>query len=147
MDNNFKLSNQEQACLLLIKEGLSLIPKDIFTDTVKSRLLGLKLVQLDDNKETSWTITHLGIKAIDQKVAIKYPLHAKLTNYNNVINTMTDSAKNALLCSQMNNHFFDDIPVPTLRVLIQSFIDKGLYRKFGNELTLKLIDTLSNDKL
>lgn len=146
-EHKFTLTKQEQACLLLINEGFQDIPNDIFTAEIKDRLLGLKLLQFDDNPEVGWTITHNGIKAIKTKIAIKYPLHTKLTSYNNVIETMSDDARNALLCSQINNHFYDDVPVTTLRVMIQSFIDKGLYRKFGNKLKSKLLDVLSNDKI
>jgi hypothetical protein len=143
----FNLTQQEQACLLLIQEGFNDIPKEIFTEDVKDRLIALKLVQFDDNPKIGWSITPLGIRAVNTKIAIKYPLHTKLTSYNNVIQTMSDEAKDALLCSQINNHFFDDVPVRTLRVLIQSMIDKGLYRKFGKTLKDKLAKVLSKDNL
>ena len=147
MKEKFNLTKQEQACLLLINEGFQDIPKSIFTIDIRDRLLNLKLIQFDDNPQVGWTVTHLGVNAVQNNIAIKYPLHSKLTSYNNVISTMSDSAKNALLCAQMNNHFFDDIPVPTLRVFIQSIIDKGLYRKFGNKLKNKLKDVLSSNGL
>jgi hypothetical protein len=148
-DNNydFALTNTEQAILLLIKEGMKDMPKDIFTPEMKDRLLSLKLIQLDSNPEIGWFITPNGDYAIRTKIAIKYPLHVrgKIGDYDKVIKSMTDSAREALLCAQINNHFFDDIPVASYRVLMQDMINKGLFKKLGKELGTKWLHELTNE--
>lgn len=145
--SDFVLSDVEQAVLLLIKEGLHSIPSNIFTTDVKNRLLDLKLIQFDDNREVGWFITSLGERAVQTKIAIKYPLHVrgKIGDYDKVIETMTDGAKDALACALVNNHFFDDLKVPTFRVLMQDMLTKGLFRKFGKELSVKWLEALENE--
>jgi hypothetical protein len=148
-DNNydFELTNTEQAILLLVKEGMKEIPKDIFTPEMKDRLCFLKLIQLDSNPEIGWSTTPAGEYAIRTKIAIKYPLHVrgKIGDYDKVIKTMTDSAREALLCAQINNHFFDDIPVASYRVLMQDMLNKGLFKKLGKELGTKWSHELANE--
>lgn len=144
VEEDYNLTDVEQACLLLLKDGFKNMPSEIFNEKTKDRLLYLNLIQLDDNKEVKWSLTKQGYKALETKIAIKYPLHVKgkIGDYNKVITTMSDGAKNALLCSQINNHFFDQIPPTTLRVMMQNFLDTGLYKKFGKTLTDKLIEHL-----
>jgi hypothetical protein len=146
-NNDFALTSTEQAVLLLIKDGMSEIPQAIFTNEVKDRLLSLKLIQFDDNPAFGWTTTHLGDRSIQTKIAIKYPLHVKgkVGDYDKIIKTMTDGAKDALVCAQVNNHFFDDLPNNTFKVLMQDMLNKGLFRKLGKELGNKWRDTLNNE--
>lgn len=146
-ENDFSLTNTEQAVLLLIKEGMKDIPKSIFDENIKDRLLSLKLIQFDDNPNVGWTITINGERAIQTKIAIKYPLHVrgKIGDYDKVIKTMTDGAKEALACSLVNNHFFDDLSPSTYRVLMQDMLNKQLYRKLGKELGNKWLTSLNDE--
>jgi hypothetical protein len=143
----FSLTNTEQAILLLVKEGMKDIPKDMFTPEVKNRLLSLKLIQLNSDPELGWSITPIGDHAVKTKIAIKYPLHVrgKIGDYDKVIKSMTDGAAEALLCAQINNHFFDDVPVSSYRILMQDMLNKGLFKKLGKELANKWLYELTNE--
>ena len=145
--DDFSLSKTEQAVLLLIKDGMKEIPSEIFTKEIKDRLLALKLIQFDDNPNVGWFITQHGERAINAKIVIKYPLYVrgKIGDYDKIIKTMSDGAKEALLCAQINNHFYDDIPVSTYRTLMQNMYDKGLFRKMGKELGEKWANILNNE--
>lgn len=147
IDIDFHLTNSEQAVLLLIKDGMKDVPTSIFTSEVKDRLLSLKLIQFDDNPDNGWMTTQQGDRAVQTKIAIKYPMHVKgkLGDYDKIVRTMTDGAKEALACSLVNNHFFDDLPATIYKVLMQDMLTKGLYRKMGKELGNKWIISLDNE--
>lgn len=136
------ITDKQKAILLLLNVGYENLPLDIFSVDDKDKLLGKNLIKKSNNY---WDLTDAGKETLKDKIKIKYPLHVngKIGDYNKIIKTMSEDAKNALLVSQMNYGFFDNIPVRTMRVFFQHLLDIGTVRKMGQQLITKWYNKLT----
>lgn len=117
------------------------IPLDIFKPEHKDYLILHEYIELG---EDGYFLTKKGRKYLNKnenvQIKIQYPLmkKGKVGSYNNVINTMSPDAANALSCAMIKNDFFKKVSVSNTRVIIQHLIDTKNFHKWGEELIRKL---------
>jgi hypothetical protein len=133
--DEFKLTDLQQAILLLVKAGKDDELHKNWNKQVDS-LLKLDLIQYKPNSNEELMLTLKGEDCIVKSILVKYPMHNRgdVGNYNKVVSSMDDAAINALICTLMNERAFDRIPKQTARVLGQHFLDVEFYKKWGSVL-------------
>ena len=146
--NNYKLTDLQQACLLLIRTGRDDELHKNWNNQVDS-LMKLYLIQYKPNTKDELMLTVKGQECLANSIVIKYPLHVKgnMGSYNNVIKTMSDSALDALICAMINDKVFNNINKKTARVLGQHLLDINFYKKWGSVLINKWLKQCNSSML
>lgn len=122
------------------------IPLEVFTVEDKQYLIEEDYIDLTD---AGYILTRKGLDFIskdpDAKVIVKYPLTKKgrVGDYNKVIQSMSNSAANALLCAMVNNNFMQKIDTSNTRVFMQYMLDNKNHYKWGKDLIGKMHNELS----
>ena len=133
------LNNEYKAFLLLLDGGYN-IPKDMLTESKKDQLVQMELIELTSN---GWTLTKKGKEAISNPVKVVYAMHDHNGNtgsYDNVLNSMSLNAREALLCSIINKKdYFKNINIKIIRVFIQHLLDININKKWGQKLNTKVL--------
>jgi ABC-type tungstate transport system permease subunit len=123
------------------------IPLEVFTVDDKRYLISEDYIELT---EEGYMLTEKGLELLsktpDAKVIVRYPLtkSGRVGDYNKVIESMSESAANALICAMVNSKFMKKIDTSNTRVFIQSLIDDKNYYKWGKDLIAKLHVELGN---
>lgn len=145
--DEFRLSDKQQAILMLIKGGHDneLNPKWI--KQVES-LQKLNLIQLKPNTLDEWMLTIKGEDCIVKHIVIKYPMESRgdIGSYNKTIQSMDGAAVNALICAMINEQAFGKIPTSTARVLGQHLIDTMFHHKWGKVLIGKVREAMQKSE-
>lgn len=137
-----KLTDLQHIILLMIRDGRDYELSKKWTKQIES-VEKLGLIQNKPNIEGELMLTIKGQECLMKGVMIKYPLHSKgdVGSYNEVISSMNDGARNALLCAMMNERAFDNIQKDTARTFGQHLLDIGFYKKWGSILIGKWLQT------
>lgn len=156
--NQYELTSKEKAVLYMLHSGIHSDNIDsllLFTETTKNKLLNLNLiVEISDSvyipdfsndvmlnpDKTKFVLTNLAASALtNNAVILQYPLeqNSTITSYDKTIQTMSDSAVEALCCSQINNSFYNRLSVNQKRVLLQHLLDNSIELSMGQELINK----------
>lgn len=133
--DEFKLTDLQQAILLLVKAGKDNELHKNWRKQTES-LEKLDLIQLKPNTVDEFMLTVRGEECIVKSILVKYPMHNRgdVGNYNKVVSSMDDAALNALVCTLMNERAFDRIPKNTARVLGQHLLDINFFKLWGSVL-------------
>jgi len=138
MSKNY-INDLEHAYLLLIKE-------EQFTQygsKAVDNLYNLGLIQMRPNS-AKFMLTIKGEEVLRSNYIKKESFSDEsFSDYNSVLQMMSDSQINALFCAAMNERVFEKIPKNTARVLGQHLLDTKFYFKFGSVLTEKYIKSLN----
>jgi len=129
-----KLTARECAIMHVLNCNLDI--SCVFEKRSVQKLLQLKLIKLVNGDNNEYVITDAGRKSLITDLIIIYPMHSKgnVQSYDKVMKTISNEALNALVCSMMQSRVFERLPVETLRVLGQHFLDVRIYFKFGRQL-------------
>lgn len=148
MELEFRLTDEQQAILLLIKCGKDneLNPK--WKNLVDS-LFKLNLIQYKPNTLDELMLTVKGEDCIVKSIIVKYPLESKgdIGSYNKTVQSMEPTAINALVCAMINEKTFSKIPKKTARVLGQHFLDISFFKEWGSILIDKWFVELTKSRL
>jgi hypothetical protein len=136
--NDYKLTDHQQAILLLIRCGKDTELNPKWIKQIES-LEKLGLTQIKPNTKNEWMLTIKGEECMAREILIKYPLHnnGEVASFNKVVRSMDESAIDALVCSMINEGCFEKVPEKTARVLGQHFLNTHFYKKWGSVLIEK----------
>lgn len=141
MNEDYKLTDLQQAILLLVKCGRDNEMHSNWKKQIES-LEKLELIQLKPNTVNELMMTIKGEDCMAKSILIKYPMHTKgdVGSYNRTVSSMSNEAVNALFCALMSERAFEKIPKITARVLGQHLLDVGFYKLWGSVLIGKYLE-------
>ena len=105
-------------------------------DDALGELIHFQLVKIDQLGKL--VVTENGMRAVDKKVAIAYPLgtNGTITNYVDTLNTQTGNAANALAYSISNTDWLSKISPRAKTAILRSVHSKKVYEKVDPSVTV-----------
>lgn len=136
-----ELTDLHKAVMYSILSDLS-INDERFYDIIKE--LSLYNYISFDESNNKYTVTKLGNQVLKESIIkIVYPLSkGNIGSFDHVIRTLSHSAKNALICSQISNKGFCEINYVTAQTLLQNLVDNRIFANVNPTLSVKIINML-----